>query len=147
MLLSPGEARCPSPTTSFSHLPAHTLSPQAVNCPASPPHPPRSPSSSRWGSVGRGASWCLPAAGLLPVGEPLQPPQAGLTMKSRGLESSAEHLATCGQGQARRSPSFLCRAAQCYPVLRRESTRKGVNTHLSSEMELRPLCQDTEKQD
>lgn len=143
MLLSPGRTRCPSPQppsllSTMCAVCTHT-SPQAVSWPAPPRFSPESPSSSRWGGAGMGASWCLPAAGLLPVGRPL-PSEPDEEERAPGVLSTAPGSA--GQGRARRSPGFLPRPTQCYLVPSRESLRKGVSTPLRSEMEVRPLHHD-----
>lgn len=116
--LSSGRTRCPSPQppsllSTMCAVCTHT-SPQAVSWPAPPRFSPESPSSSRWGGAGTGASWCLPASGLLPVGRPL-PSEPDEKERAPGVLSTAPGSA--GQGRARRSPGFLRRpSATWFPA-------------------------------
>lgn len=104
-------------------------------------------SSSRWGGTGRGTSWCPHAVGLLPVGWLLPatanqgwPREAGADVLGR---TTGHAWTRVGQEHSQ----FSTQGCLVLLVPRGVDMGTGANTHPSSGMDLRPLCQDAEKLD
>lgn len=111
----PQDSKVPFPASPLPPLPCCAqYAPTALGGSAGQllPTPLRSPpSSSRWGSAGRGACWCPPSRDLLPGGGHSQ---ASLTMKSGGPGVLSRALAPLAKDGSEGLPSFLSRTAQCY---------------------------------